>query len=108
VDRVVGIYVHGGLRVGGLVILDNRSLYTADRRLHTSTTSCIDRDGARQIFDYSTEPPRSYELELRDFIDCIKRGKQPMASGHDGMKVIEMVDGIYKSSKSGRITSLVR
>ena len=90
----------------GCLYIDNRSLYTADRRLHTSTTTYVNRDGARQIFDYSTEPPQSYELELRDYIGCIKKGKRPMASGYDGMKVIEMVHGIYESSQKRHVVKL--
>ncbi len=77
-----------------------------DNRLGTSKTTYGDRKEIRQVFDYSTEPPQSYGLELKDFIDHVKRGKQPMASGYDGMKVIEMVDGIYKSSKTGRVVKL--
>lgn len=77
-----------------------------DNRLGTSKTTYGDRKEIRQIFDYSTEPPQSYELELKDFIDCTKRGKQPMASGYDGMKVIEMIHGIYESSKTGRKVKL--
>lgn len=77
-----------------------------DNRLGTSKTTYGDRKEIRQIFDYSTEPPQSYELELRDYIEHIKRGEQPMASGYDGMKVIEMVHGIYESSKTGRKVQL--
>jgi len=77
-----------------------------DNRLGTSKTTYGDRKEIRRVFDYSTEPPQSYELELKDFIDCIKRGNQPMASGYDGMKVIEMIHGIYESSKTGRKVKL--
>jgi len=77
-----------------------------DNRLGTSKTTHGDRKEIRHVYDYSTEPPRSYELELEDFIDSVKKGKQPMASGYDGMKVIEMVQGIYDSSKTGRVVKL--
>ncbi len=77
-----------------------------DNRLGTSKTIHGDRREVRHVYDYSTEPPRSYELELEDFIDSVKNGKQPMASGHDGMKVIEMVHGVYESAKTGRIVKL--
>jgi len=92
----------------GSIIIDNRGEKIANtgKWLTTSMTIYTKRDGSRQMHDYSTEPPRSYELELGDFIDCIKRGKQPMASGYDGMKVIEMVHGIYESSKSGHVIKL--
>ena len=92
----------------GSVTIDNRGERVANtgKWLVSSHTILTAKDGTRQVFDYSTEPPRSYELELMDFIDCIKKNMQPMASGHDGMKVVEMVDAIYNSSKTGRIVKL--
>ncbi len=77
-----------------------------DNRLGASKTTLGDRKEIRQVFDYSTEPPQSYELELKDFIGGVKKKRQPMASGYDGMKVIEMVHGIYESSKTGRVVKL--
>jgi len=92
----------------GSILIDNRGERTAGagKWFITSNTVHTTKEGTRQVFDYSAEPPQSYELELRDFIERIKKGRQPMASGYDGMKVIEMVDGIYKSSKTGRVVKL--
>jgi len=92
----------------GSVIVDNRGekVVNTGKWVVISNTIYTAKDGSRQMFDYSAEPPQSYELELRDFISCVKKGRQPMASGHDGMKVIEMVDGVYKSSKSARAVEL--
>jgi len=77
-----------------------------DNRRNLSKTVLGDREGTQQIFDYSTEPPRSYEVELKDYIQAIKEGQQPLASGYDGMKAVEMVHGIYESSRTGRIVDL--
>ncbi len=92
----------------GSVVIDNRGERIAEtsKWLITSKTIFTTEDGARQVFDYSSEPPQSYELELKDFIDHVRRGKQPIASGHDGMKVVDMVEGIYKSSSTGRMVKL--
>lgn len=92
----------------GSVIIDNRGERVANtgKWLVSSSTILTTKEGTRQVFDYSTEPPQSYELELADFIDCIKNNRQPMASGHDGMKVVEMVDAIYNSSRTGCIVKL--
>ncbi len=92
----------------GSVIIDNRGERVADtgKWFVTSTAAHTTKDGTRQVFDYSAEPPQSYELELRDFISCIKKKRQPMASGYDGMRVVEMVSGIYESSRTGRIVRL--
>jgi len=92
----------------GSVIIDNRGekLVDTGKWRVTSNTMLTTKDGARQVFDYSAEQPQSYELELQDFINCVEKGKQPTASGHDGMKVVEMVNAIYESSKTGRIVKL--
>ena len=92
----------------GSVTIDNRGERMADtgKWFVTSTAAHTTKDGTRQVFDYSTEPPRSYELELKDFIDCVGKDRQPTASGHDGMKVVEMVNAIYESSKTGRVVRL--
>lgn len=92
----------------GSVIIDNRGerIANTSKWLTSSETIYTKKDGTRQVFDYSTEPPQSYALELRDFIDHVERGEQPLASGHDGMKVVEMVQGIYDSSRTGRIVKL--
>lgn len=92
----------------GSVIIDNRGERMADtgKWFVTSTAAHTTKDGTRQVFDYSTEPPRSYELELKDFIDCVGARRQPTASGYDGMKVVEMVNAIYESSKTGRVVKL--
>jgi len=92
----------------GSIIVDNRGEKTVatGKWVVTSTTLLVTKDGVRQVFDYSAEPPRSYEEELKDFIEHVQKGSQPMASGHDGMKVVEMVEGIYKSSKTGQTVEL--
>jgi predicted dehydrogenase len=77
-----------------------------DNRRNLSKTVFGKPDGTQQVFDYSTEPPKSYELELKDYIQAIKGGRQPLASGYDGMKAIEMVQAVYESSKTGRIVNL--
>lgn len=92
----------------GSVIIDNRGERVANTNQWTvsSKTICTTKGGIHQIFDYSAEKPQSYELELKDFIEHVKRGEQPLASGHDGMKVVEMVHGIYESSAKGGAVKL--
>jgi predicted dehydrogenase len=91
------------------VIIDNRGekVVNTGKWVVTSNTIYTAKDGSRQVFDYSAEPPMSYELELRDFIRCVEEGHQPMATGYDGMKVVEMVNAIYESSKTGRVVKLL-
>lgn len=43
-------------------------------------------------------PPRPYE----EFINCIVEERQPTASGHDGIKVQKILNGLYQSAEEGR------
>ena len=42
--------------------------------------------------------PTSY----REFVDSILEGRDPQASGEDGVKVMKVLEGIYRSAQSGR------
>lgn len=37
-----------------------------------------------------------------DFIKCIRNGREPEASGEDGLTVMKIIDAIYKSAKTGK------
>ena len=41
-------------------------------------------------------------LMLRDFIDHLKQGKEPMLTGEDGKKALEVVLAAYESAKTGK------
>jgi predicted dehydrogenase len=44
----------------------------------------------------------SHGLLIRDFYDKIVSGEQFALSGEEGLKALEIVDGIYESAKTGR------
>jgi predicted dehydrogenase len=43
----------------------------------------------------------SFEFELRHFVECVKNGRPSMSSGEDALKVLEIVDAIYKTARKG-------
>jgi predicted dehydrogenase len=45
---------------------------------------------------------RSWEEEWREFVAAIREGREPAASGEDGLAAIELAQGIYESARSGR------
>lgn len=65
------------------------------------TTILGKRNGARYIFDYSLQPSQSYQLEFHSFLQAIKEGRQPQPSGFDGLRAVQMVHGLYESSRTG-------
>ena len=40
--------------------------------------------------------------ETRHFIDCIKNDREPLSTPEDAVKMMKIIDAIYKSSESGR------
>ena len=45
---------------------------------------------------------KAWELKMQDWVDCIRKGKKPMAPGEDGLAVQKMLEGIYKSAEQGK------
>lgn len=45
---------------------------------------------------------KSYEYELRHFIGAVRGNHNIISSGEDALKVIEIVDAVYKSAKAGK------
>ena len=60
------------------------------------------KDGYQQVYDYSKLPPQSYDAEFREYMDALRNGLHPTPTGFDGLRVVQMAYGVYKSSRSGR------
>ena len=73
-------YKTGGVWDAELYTEERGGLYT--KRLDTRTAST----------------PSSFH----DFIDSIIEGRQPMATGDHGLKVMQVIEGIYRSAESGK------
>lgn len=76
----------------GYIFVDNR---------FCNKTIYGQKNGKSQVFDFSLQPPQSYDLEIKDFINAIKENRQPLPSGFDGLRVIQMVHAVYESAKKG-------
>lgn len=48
----------------------------------------------------------AFANQIRHFIDCIKEGKQPIATAEDGVQVQKILNGIYDSAKAGKEVTL--
>ena len=58
------------------------------------------------VFDFSAEPANSYEREMDDYVRAICAGQQPLPSGFDGLRAVEMAWGVYESARTGRKVAL--
>ena len=77
----------------GIITLDNRG--NSDK-----VTVKYKESNKIEIYDYSTEPKSSFKDEVDHFIKCIQTNKQPQPTGYDGMRAVQIIEGIYKSSKT--------
>jgi predicted dehydrogenase len=49
---------------------------------------------------------RSYESEIRHFLDCVKNGTRPQASGEDALVLLRILEAIYQSALESREVKL--
>ncbi|MBI2320642.1 MAG: Gfo/Idh/MocA family oxidoreductase [Chloroflexi bacterium] len=77
-----------------------------DSRGRTCLTALGDRQGNEQVFDYSDQPPTSYQAEFADLMRALREGRAPAPSGYDGLRAVEMAWGVYESARTGRRVEL--
>jgi UDP-N-acetylglucosamine 3-dehydrogenase len=73
-----------------------------DNRGRTCKTVLGKRGGREEVFDFSSLPLSSYEEEFKHYVDAILRGEQPLPSGYDGLRAVQMAWGVYESARTGR------
>ncbi len=57
-----------------------------------------------QVFEYPSV--NTFHLETAAYVRCIREGAQPMQGVEDGIRVLEMILGAYRSDSEKRIVSL--
>lgn len=77
-----------------------------DSRGKACKTVLGDREGKEQIFDFTDLPSSSYTDEFVSYVSELKANHQPVPSGFDGMRVVQMAWGVYESAKSGTTINL--
>ena len=77
-----------------------------DNRYPTSRVVQGDRTGVQRIYDYSQLPPKSYDREMDHYIQAVKRDLQPIPSGYDGLRAVQMAYGVFKSADTGERINL--
>ena len=55
----------------------------------------------RSIFKGQSDVNETYEKEWQNFLQCIDEKKTPLASGIDGLRVLEIIQAAHQSSASG-------
>lgn len=57
---------------------------------------------------FTTIDPATYfmKLQIADFLEALETGREPAVTGHDGRKVVELFDAIYRSQRENRPVKL--
>ena len=64
------------------------------------------QEGSSIHFQDDTDRNFAYEQELLTFINCIETGAEVPIDAHDGLRVLELVEAIRKSSELARVIHL--
>ena len=77
-----------------------------DNRGRACKTILGDRDGREEEFDFSSFPPNSYTVEFANYVRALLQGEQPLPSGYDGLRAVQMAWSVYESARTGRRVEL--
>lgn len=47
-----------------------------------------------------------HEMEIKHLVECLREGKEPMATGQHGLDIMRILDSIYKSMETGQGVTL--
>jgi len=72
----------------------------------TTTLGSRTEPTAQQVFDFSTTTDASWRLEIEEFVEAVRSGRQPSPSARDGLRALQMVHAVYESSETGRAVKL--
>jgi len=69
---------------------------------------------SRKVKEYSNpttiqvqeELIKMYQLELQEFVNAISEHRDPSITGEDGQKVLEIIDSVFESGKTGTVVTL--
>jgi predicted dehydrogenase len=85
-----------------LEIYGTQGILRIDNRGQSCVTTLSNREGQNKVFDYSQETPKSYVLEFDDYVNAIIDNRQPLPSGLDGLRAVQMAHAVYQSARLGR------
>lgn len=85
-----------------LEVAGTEGLYWTDNQSSIPVRIMRVEDGNFRYETDSPFPADPYALELEHFYDCIINGTEPLVSGEDALRTLEVVLAAYESSKTGQ------
>ncbi len=95
--------IHG---TKGTAIISGDKLTTWDVQDDKGEAAPVDRDVSSGASDPMAISLAPFERQFLDFGDACKRGRQPLVSGEDGYRALELVLCAYQSCREGRKVAL--
>jgi predicted dehydrogenase len=97
------IELHGSK---GTAVLTGDKLTTWDVRDDSGEPAPVESQLMSGASDPMAIPLTPFERQFRDFGDAIKAGRDPLVSGEEGLRAIEIVLSVYESCRSGQKVTL--
>lgn len=69
-------------------------------------TVYTERDGALLDITPTLKDNNPFLAQVEHFVHCVQTGETPIASARQGVQLMQMLDGIYKSAETGRQITL--
>ncbi len=58
--------------------------------------------GEQAVVNLRVDEGNAYQEEMREFLACIREGRQPLTSARDGVTVMKMLTALYRSAEQGK------
>ena len=91
--------IHG---TKGTAIISGDKLTTWDVQNDSGEAAPVAKEVESGASDPMAIPLEPFERQFRDFGDAIKNGRQPLVSGDEGYRALEVVMGVYRSCREDR------
>ncbi len=79
---------------------------TGAMRIASGTTSVVLKKHTGEDETIQLEPNDAFVEELSHFFDCVRNDKEPLASGLDGRRSLEVVMAAFESAETGKAVEL--
>jgi len=89
-----------------LLLLGSRGKLAVRRSLDEVTHGTIEAEGAEPATLGLPVGVDMYALQAEAFVRAVQERNQPNASGEDGARMVEVLDGLLESARTGRSVSL--
>ena len=97
------VEIHG---TKGTAVITGDKLTTWDIENDSGEPAPLDREVSSGASDPMAISLTPFERQFLDFGDAIRKGRQPLVSGIDGYRALQVVCGIYTSCREGRKVSI--